>query len=467
MKVKSSEQQPAQMPAISGIEAAPRDITAFAGLRVVGEVVNRLGLRDIINAHLSVKQRARGYEVADFILALGILQLCGTSVLDDLDRLRDDAELLGILGMRVPASTTAGDFLRKVTPGHIRQFEKLQRAALAAAHDRLPAVAAAHAGELTIDCDSTFAEVYGHQQGADRVHGGDIAFHPHFAFVGETREVLRGLFRRGRSHPTGTGDELIAFVKEAFASLPGEPAVRRFRGDSAYCIGKFMQWLQSEGVEFAVTARMLPNMQEKIAALPESAWTPEPGGRAGDGGTWNRPSAKLHAPEIAEFEHDYRSDDGSTIAVRIVVRRRRSADPQKMIGDTGTVLHAIATTRRDLPATDLLAWADDRANAENMVRELKSDLGACDAGLYQFFANATVMHTGMLAYNLISWLRLIASELGEDEAARWQARSWRARLFTLPGYLVRSGRQVMLRIAATTPVLALLTGLVHAICGSG
>lgn len=467
MKVKSDRPGSVGMPEISGIAAAPLNITAFAGLRVIAELICQLGIREIIEDKLSVKKRARGYSDAEFVIALVLLQLCGTNALDDLDRLRGDSALLDILGLQVPASTTAGDFLRKVTPGHIRQFEEMQRMMLAAAHDRIPAVAAAHRQTATVDCDSTIAEVFGHQQGADRVHGGAIAFHPHFAFHGETREVLHGLFRRGRAHAVGTADELIAFVEQAFANLPGEPENRRFRGDSAYGVVPFMQWLQQQSIEFAVTARMYAPLQRAIANQPESAWTPEPGGRASDGGTRNRPCAKLHAPEIADFEYTFHSKVGGTIRLRVVVRRRRSADPQKTIGDTGTVFHAVATNRRDLSATDLLAWADDRANAENMVCELKCELHACDGSLYQFFANAAVMHSGMLAYNLVCWLRLIAGELGHEEASRWRASSWRTRLLTLPGYLARSGRRLLLRVSAPAPMLALLTGLVQAISGYG
>lgn len=104
MKVKSDRPGSVGMPEISGIAAAPLNITAFAGLRVIAELICQLGIREIIEDKLSVKKRARGYSDAEFVIALVLLQLCGTNALDDLDRLRGDSALLDILGLQVPAS---------------------------------------------------------------------------------------------------------------------------------------------------------------------------------------------------------------------------------------------------------------------------------------------------------------------------------------------------------------------------
>jgi len=449
------------MPVLAGIEAAPRNITAHAGLRLIAELVGHLGLRSTLDHGLSVKKRKRGFTDADFVLSFVASQLLGGRALDDLTALRDDPELLDLLGLNVPAPTTAGDYLRNVTPGHIRQFEAVQRRVLKRAHrapiDPSPEVA-------TVEADATYATVYGHQQGADRLYTREVGLHPHFAFRAETGECLNSRMRRGHASAAGGTRALIEFVHGAFAALPGEPKVKRFRGDAAYANVAFLHSLVDEGVEYAVTARMTSRVRDRIATLPESAWRPEPGGRADAGsGNAHRPRRALHAPELAEFVFDLSSSESGVadLETRVVVRRRRHDSKQKALyeDDDGTTYHAVLTNRGDLDAPALLSWTDERGNAENGIRELKNDLDACGCGVHGFHANAFAMHAGVLAYNLICWLRLLAQNTGADDAARWQTRTWRRRMFTLPGYIVRRARQAMLKLSATVPALILMRDL--------
>ena len=353
--VNPDETPPAGMPAISGIEAAPRNITVFGGLRLIGDLIQRIGLRTLIDRGLSVKKRNRGFTDADFVIALLTSQLVGGRALDDLQPLREDAELLAMLGLRIPAPTTAGDYLRNVTPGHIRQFEAIQQRALKAAHrapiDPQPDVA-------TVEADATYADVYGHQEGADRLHTREIGLHPHFAFRAETGECLHAMMRRGHASAAGNTASLIDFVHHAFESLPGKPREKRFRGDSAYCVVAFLHWLEAEGVRYAVSGKMTSRLRDRIEALPESAWSPEPGGEPDPGSTSRRPRPAMHAPEIAEFIGTFSSSGAPDLQARVVARRRRLATKQKALyaEDAGAKYHAMVTNR-DLPAGELLSWA--------------------------------------------------------------------------------------------------------------
>ena len=216
-------------------------------------------------------------------------------------------------------------------------------------------------------------------------------------------------------------------------------------------------------MEYAVTAKLTARMRAQIEALPESAWRLESGGHADPGrAAARRRRRALHAPELAELSATMSS--GTTgvpdLSVRVVVRRRRRDDKQKALyqNDDRTTYHAVLTNR-DLPAEALLSWADERGNVENGIRELKRDLDACGCGVYGFHANALVMHTGVLAYNIVCWLRLLARQQGQDEASRWQTRTWRRRLFVLPGYVVRRARRAVLKLSASLPTLALLQDL--------
>lgn len=465
--MKSTSTAPPPLLAIRAVEPASRGMTSYSGLRVVAELLERVGVRAIVDRTITVKRRKRGYSDADFVFALAMNQLLGGRALDDLHTLRDDATLCELLGMRVPAATTAGDYLRNVTPGHIRQCEAMQREALAAAHRGAidPFVPVA-----TIEADATYAQVYGHQQGADRLHTREVGFHPHFAFRAETGECLHAKLRRGHASAAGNSQEALAFVQHAFDALPCKPQEKRFRGDAAYYKKSLLRWFEQNDIRFAVTAMMSPGLRAHIVALDDSAWSSEPGGKPDPGGTKRRPHPPMHAPEIAEFPWTLRFEDGEQMTVRIVVRRRRIATPQRALyaDDDGAKYHASATNRTNLRAHLVLEWADERGNAENCVRELKGDLDACGCGLYQFHANAFAMHAAVLAYNAICWLRLVAhaSAAGTTgaprDAARWQTRTWRRELFAVPGYLVRRSRQFVLKVTTSSTTLALFRDLAAA-----
>jgi len=124
-------------------------------------------------------------------------------------------------------------------------------------------------------------------------------------------------------------------------------------------------------------------------------------------------------------------------------------------------VHSFPRSRAHLtmPAK-VLAWSDGRANVENCVRELKSDLDALGCGFYKFAANAAWMHMGLLVYNVVCYLRLLCA--GGDHAAKaWQARTWRNRFFLLPGYITRTGRRLFLNFAGIGGALALFRDLVQ------
>ena len=455
LKMKLPKPLSEERPVIHGIQRAPRNITAFAGLRPMVDLWEAFGLSGLVEETLSVKKRNRGFAQADFMLSSVLLQLIGGNGVDDIERLREDPELRDMLGLAVPAKSTTNDFFNGFTMGHVRQLEILQRRALAAAYrrdlDPDPTTA-------TLDCDSTYATVYGHQQGADRLYTGEIGFHPIGCFRAETREAVRLKLRRGHASSAGDTDELIQFVTRSFASLPVEFPNRRFRADSAFCVVALLNWLDAEGIEYAITARMTTRIEEAIVAIPEESWAPEPGGEPDPGGRKHRPHAALEAPEIAECEVKLVGGRGDRCTARLVVRRRRAAKVSGLYKDGDTKYHAVVTNRAGLAGAELLTWANGRGDVENCIREAKSDLDTFGCGFRRFAANAAWMHVGMLAYNLMCWLRLSSRSLPLG-ATTWQTRTWRTHFFSIPGYLARTGRRCLLTLATTSGIFTLFRDL--------
>ena len=78
-----------------------------------------------ITIHIQVKQRDSGYPESEHILALAANAFVGGDFLDDLEAFREDEAIKMAIGRKeIPDPTTAGDFCRRFSRGHILQINK-------------------------------------------------------------------------------------------------------------------------------------------------------------------------------------------------------------------------------------------------------------------------------------------------------------------------------------------------------
>ncbi len=100
---------------------ARRDqLTAHAGIALLRDFIGRLGVAELLDDNLHLKQRERGYPESENILSLCWNSLLGGHCLLDLDVLRGDPGLPALLGVKsMMAPTTAGEFLRAFTLGDL------------------------------------------------------------------------------------------------------------------------------------------------------------------------------------------------------------------------------------------------------------------------------------------------------------------------------------------------------------
>lgn len=101
------------------------------------------------------------------------------------------------------------------------------------------------------------------------------------------------------------------------------------------------------------------------------------------------------------------------------------------------------TTRGQLP--DLELRHRRRARAEDRIRIAK-DTGLTNLPLHSFAQNRIWCALVMLAVDLTAWMQLLA--LHDHPARRWEPKRLRYRLFTVPAALARTGRRVLLHLAA-------------------
>lgn len=177
---------------------------------------------------LQLKERERGYCESEHILALVYALLDGASCLDDVQRLRDDAETQEVLQLAgVPHPTTLGDFLRRFKLEEIEQFEELLRELGKKTHklDSYPKP------KLTVDLDSKVSEKYGHQEGVELTYRKVKGFHPQFAFRADTTEMLFARLNPGFTYTAAGASKLLDKILSA---VPEETCVLRLRAYSGW-----------------------------------------------------------------------------------------------------------------------------------------------------------------------------------------------------------------------------------------
>src|SRR3989304_6166386 len=126
-------------------------LLADAGLLLPATLAHHLGLRELVERHLDLGDKAGRANVGDRLLSLVMSALAGGDCIDDADALRAGGTER-VLGFRIKAASTLGTFLRSFRWGHVRQLDRVTRHLLGRAW---AAGAGPGSARLTIDLDST------------------------------------------------------------------------------------------------------------------------------------------------------------------------------------------------------------------------------------------------------------------------------------------------------------------------
>lgn len=204
----------------------PQRLTSHAGVVLLRDFAQRLGVEELLEEELSVKTRERGYGEGQAIGSLVYNLVLGGEHLSDLEVLRGDAGTQELLGAEsVLAPTMAGEFLRKFD---IADVQDLQRVHLRLQQRVRPQQAAT---TCTIDLDSSiYEQASTHKEGSTKAYNGEIGYHPLFAFWAEEGELLFSHLRRGSAH---TARNILWFLRETLKRVPpGLPTT--LRADSGF-----------------------------------------------------------------------------------------------------------------------------------------------------------------------------------------------------------------------------------------
>ncbi len=237
------------------------------GLGVFHLMTTQLKLPETINQHVKVLKRHLPYFESDHILSLSYNYLTGGKTLQ---RLRQNEVYLDALDLeRVPAPSTAGDFLRRFDEAAILDLQQALNQVRVKVWQRQ---GAAFRKQAVIDVDGTFSETDAQCKEGIAYSGHKRAwgYAPLLVSLAKTGEPLFVVNRPGSavSHLGAVPclDRALDLVEPVFDRL-------YLRGDTDFSLTENFDKWHARGVQFIFGYDAIKPLVARAQALPEEAWS--------------------------------------------------------------------------------------------------------------------------------------------------------------------------------------------------
>lgn len=444
--------------------------TPYGGLALAHDLAMRLQLDREINRTLCLLKLKLPYFESDHFLTHVYNQYVGGACIEDISNLQHSEAIKALLGAcRIPDPSTAGDFLRRFRPAHLRAVQRVIDQAREKVWSQLPR---ARRRVATIDLDSTIKVVYGEcKQGADFSYNGQWSYHPLLITLMETNELLRTINRSGNAASAdGAAEALLEIL----------PMVRRHfdtiyvRGDSKFYQKAILAACARYDAHFALCMEGYAVLQEKAFSLPLSEWKPFTAHRAekvarAAAERKRRRRRRRYRPLrarqrnyqtlatvhqwVTEFDYTIprgRAGPGSEVVghtYRVAVRQQEVETHQGQNYLFSEFRHRFVIT--DIPATEMdaaevLCFAYGRCDQENIIEQVKNGIAAMRMPTGELLANSAFLLAGQLAWCLRAWLSLLALP---KESTRWEWKWFRQAFVYVAARVTRGARQVRVFLA--------------------
>jgi hypothetical protein len=429
-----------------------------AGLGAIQLLVQKLKLAQAIDAKLHLLKRHVPYYESDHVLNLDYNLLAGGKTINDLELLRNNENYLNLLGaQRIPDPTTAGDFLRRFEEPAIRTLLAVINDQRLHVWQQQPASFFAHA---IIEADGTIVETLGEcKEGVDLSYKGIWGYHPLVISLANTQEPLFIVNRAG-SRPSHEGaaaylDEAVTLVRRAgFQQIS-------LRGDTDFSQTEQLDRWAAEQLRFVFGMDSMPNLVAKARGIAGSAWCPLHRSAKYVVATQPRrrpvntkeevvrqkgyKNLRLVSEQVAEF--DYRPVLCRQAYRLVVLRKNLVVEKRGIIIDTEVRYFFYITNEWDWTLAEVVAFANDRCNQENLIEQLKNGVRALRAPVNTLLANWAYMVIGSLAWSLKAWLALLQPKAEQRQVLlTMEFKRFLQELVLLPCQVVYSGRQLIYRL---------------------
>ena len=364
------------------LEVTDEALTVHTGLSLFYAMAEALEIPRTLDERVKVKQRESGYPESEHILALAANAFVGGDYLEDLEALREDVAIQRVIGRKdLPDPTTAGDFCRRFTLGHLLQLNRAFAEIEQRIYEHRPEVT-----RWTIDVDAKVHEVYGEKkQGAAKSYNGIYSLQPMYGFVHETDEMIHCELRSGNTHPGAGG---TGFLRRLKRKVPRGVRGLHLRSDSALYAQKVVEFCEEEGWTFTITADQTGPLMKQIEALFESAWESDPKDDSlSYAELWYQP---------VRWPHAY----------RYLVRREKKPKKsgQSALFEVMSYSYYVVVTNREDGIKEVLEFHDKRGMSERRIAQFTNEF-LFHLPMERFMSNWVYLLCAQLAYNLSLWIR--------------------------------------------------------------
>ena len=389
-----------------------KNLTPYGGLLPVATLLEKLGFQALVEETITCGRQTRVMSLYKFVLGIVLGFYVGFQRLNQLRFIARDPMLTGVLKEpRLPPQSTLWRFLASLHLNVAVQILLIQQAM----RQRVWQAANVKLEAVTLDTDTTVHTLYGDQMGGRKSYNpknkGKKSYQPMLTFIAETREYLWGELRNG-DRPTG--QQIHDHLKKAIAALPAGIKQISARADSGFYCSEAVEAYEEAHCAFVIAARKTSRLVEH---LEQAEWKPSP---------------KTDADEQCELAYQ---PDGWKSAYRFVALRYAKDDEpgadevqQYQLFETRPYKYRVFVTNLKDPIPLVVWFYNQRAAAENLIKEANNDAGLAAHPSGRFDVNRNHFQLVMLAYNLNAWLMLFNREPQSDAMARQHTTLATARL---------------------------------------
>lgn len=409
-------------------EFSGKNLTRFGGSGLIRRFFKRHRIKEQIENRVKVQGRRKSkYSVGDMLIGCLYAMFLGYPRPGQMEVLSTDRVFQGIAGLvSFPVQSTISRFLSSLRVCVARQIASFNFDLLMKFRGGFKAFKS-----ITLDLDSHVTPVYGNPQRAGLGYNpkkkGRKSYHPLLCFVGETRDYLGGLFRSGKHH---TSYHAVRFLKAVIKKLPRHIEDIKLRADGGFFSREMIKFLIKKPIEFYIVVPIQPWVQKKIRHMRD--WKDIGGGA-----------------ETGDCEYIFNKD----VTLRMVFVRQRVKGqnaPRKQLKllNTGDVKYdyQVIVTNSKKEAADAWRYYNKRACCENFIKEGIYGFGLDKVVSHSYAGNYAWFDLLMLAYNLMNFFK---EEVLSQKKVKNTIQTIRDRLFLIPGRLISTSRQYVLKLEKT------------------
>jgi len=405
------------------VEKSSRNLTSYAGLPMLTELAHQSGLIRDLDSIPGIWQRHGDYTTSDYVMGLALTLIAGGEGLDDMRLLSHDAGLRQMALYDVPASNSAGEFLRRLKQRTLYLLGQVNSKQVGRFIERRSFK------RLTLDIDSTLIE--SQKKEAAMTYNGFEGYNPVLAWLAEANLFLAEIFRPGNISPQS---HVLSLLKHCLKVLPAGIELW-FRSDSAGYQWAVMQECVDRNVPFAICADLNVAVKEVIEQIPDEKWR-----LVVRGSDLFLLAETVYAPGCGH--------SGEKLpAFRLVVTQRLTG--QLELFKSHIKYHAIISSLPEsMNSEQVLDFYNGRGSMEKAIGELKNGFGLDKLPCGQLLANAGFLQIAMLAYNLVE---IFKQEALPEGWKRFCVKNLRFRLLCQAGIVVRHAGSMALKLSRAFP----------------